>query len=505
MTGVSLRKIGGDIPDVMEAPGNGARPLSINRVADFEGDKYVVHNAVIYKLSASGTWDADYTLGASAGNTQEHAAGLYTILAGDESFLCHIWKRGTTTLGMVRKSSSIDGGGAWGSETTYTTQQSWTQGNGTSVMDALQIDNLVYFRYSDENGDQKSPLFLANLETEGFSELQLEAIPPETNVNTNGIDAFGSFSPFNSKLYYTITTTETNSLKENYLYEVEGSVVRKLHLINRIQQSGDITNGLEGNNNTRFSHRDGLFSKGSGLYAIVWATGLQGINGASVDTDDQPDDGWGMYKYIPSGNTVVFDSDVSDTVLPASLRRNVTDSNPVGALWSGRWSTVNQVDASGDERVYLYFENDGEDGTPRSLYEFIDDTQELDLIDIGANAAFSLPTYQRGGGNYESKPISAFIKDVREGTNAGTIDIDVRIKGSGQEVIMGVLFNTEKDTPVDLMNLSATNSGSLIQNNTAVSGLIAGSGDLFTITWLAENQGVSYAVKTLMNPIITLV
>lgn len=508
--GVSLKKLGDDIPGSMESFTGSAgspEPNPLNRTIEFEGDIYTAHDSKVYKLSGSGTWDLDYTASVAVASNTEGMVGLYTALVGDKSYLYMIWK-GSTEMRMVRKTSAINDTGAWGSEITYTPTLTAGMGNaGTHLVFAVQFNNVVYCRFVAEQSNNWSPLILANLETNAITEAPEPVFPPsEANVNANNWIFCGDIAPLNKKIYYTLSSSRDvtgKKLKENYLFEVEGGIVREAAFINRCQEKSDTANGFEVPLNTNFEHRDGLFPKGNSLYAIVWATGANTPVPTNVSSDTETNDGWAMYKLTPSGSTFLK-QEVTDTVLPASLRRAATTGISVSPSWNGKWHITNQIDASGNERTWVYFSNRGLDGSIVNLYEFIDDSTELELVDIGSNVRLAPPAYKTGGGQREPAPIQAFIKDVREGTNAGTVDVDVRIIGSGQSILMGILYSSEQKTPTSLMNFSATTSGVLISSNTIVSGLVAATGDLFTVTWEAENQGVPYAVKTLMNPIITL-
>lgn len=513
LQGLSTKKVGGDLPGSLEDISTyDVAPRRLNAVANFEGEKYAYHNNNVYKLSSSGTWDLDFTGSVSLPNAQQFSiVGLYPALVEGKPYLYAVRKGSSNVVVMTRKSSPITAGGNWETEQSFT-QSAWSQQAGPGVTVAYQciLDNIVYFKFLgfNHNGSQ---LKLANLNGNSITELPSEPLPAERNVNANDWVRAGDIEVFNKKVYFTQMTQRDNfgqRAKENYLFEVHGSVgPRKVALINRLQQQADTNTGMRINNGlNECFHRDGLVRKGDALYAIVYASGYEGSPAAAPNIDAVLSTGWEMHKFVPSGTTVVFDSEVTDTVLPQELRRQSDPSGAQnGASYRGRWTKSHEVDESGNARLYLYYTTKGNQGSIITQYEFVDDTQELLEVDTGGDGQFSNVSVQQGGGNYEVQPVLTSMENFREGQNAGTIDIDVRVIGTGQALAMSFLFDKDKKEATTVMQLAATTSGTLINNGAVVSGVLAGdSGNVYTITWRAEDQGIPYALQIATNPIITL-
>jgi len=510
-TNASLKQVGNELPASLETVSNfNAYPLTLNRTVNFEGELYTVQNEDVYKLSPSGTWEVDFTSITSAQQAGQFGViGLFPVLLNQEDpYLYYVRKGTSANVVITRKSSPISAGGNWDTEavTAITTWGRATFANDTAH--SALLNNILYFRFLSFDYQVSSTLCFANLATKSVGDFAKESVPIEANVNASDFSPAGAMELWNGKLYYTMSTIQFSTgprLKENYLYEVVGAVSpRKAIQINKLQQPADTALGLLGDNNTH--HRDGLVAKDGNLYAIVYATGWEGVSTGAVSIDSLDSPGWGMYKIVNSGNEIVLHSEITDTVLPQELRRVAGMSGaPNGVSWNGRWTTQHQVDESGVERVYLYYANNGFAGSLVNIYEFIDDTQPLQLIDVGLDASLSNASYRRGGGNYEIQPAKTFPVAVRQGQVAGTVDIDVTIVGTGQPLLFGMLYNSDNEAATTLMNLVATTSGTIINGGTAVSGLLAGdTGNLMTLTWAAEAQGVEFAIQTAINPILTL-
>lgn len=504
--GVSLRQIGADIPASMEGWTGLSEPKPVNRAAEFNGDKYVIHDDSVYMLSASGTWDVDFTASIVSPVNTDTTVGLFPILVGASgSYLCYVWKSTVGNVHIARKSSA----GSWNEVTTALTDFAGSSTAGLKVAFSILVDNTVYWGYADDFDRDLSYYYGANLETQGAWEMPVPSIPTDSNVNSNNfVGGYGSTS-VGAEFYFTLGAGRDftgTRVYDSWLYRISGGILDKVSLISRTIPEGSTRTGLRTDANT--GHRDGLVRKDGNIYAIVWATGTTDFDEVTTENSDLlPDDGWSMHKLVPSGSTFIYDSEITDTVLPKNLRRDasVGGNGDVGARYAGQWSPLIQLNPSGQEEILLYYANDTEPGTLRNLYRFNNDTSELELLDIGSDASLSMPTYTRGNGSYESNIIESWIEGLTENeSRAGESYVDVRIKGSGQPVTMHVIFDSDKNTPDTSMVFTSASSGVLISGNTVVSGIVADESILYRMSWQAETQGVPFGRKTPMQPRITL-
>lgn len=497
----SLRQIGNDLPGTLDL--NNERARATNRACNFEGDKYAVQNYKVYKLSASGTWDLDFTPAVSIGATYEGVVGLYPALVGSDPFLYYIWRGTSGTNRMTRKSSKFTGAGSWGSEVVGTNSIAF--GNNSALSDAIQVGNAVYFNwggYTQAGIGGISDFYVADLQTNTLGEVKIPPRHADTNPSLGIPHANAVFDSWNGKVYTTYYRGQNISsvrLSSAELVEIQGSLAGTTSILSFIS---DNTTGLAFAVDTAdSSHRPVLFNDKTDMFAFVWESGHTVANEFS---DVNAYDGWCARRVVDSGGILVIE-DITNSVLPVAIRRN-NGAGGGSAHWTGRWGVNTQVDGSGNFSILLNYTDNGAAGSQSIIYKWIDKDTQLELLDIGTDPSLSTPHYSRGGGTQESAPIQSSIEDVRENTSiAGDVEIDIRFIGSGQAITFGLLYDENKEVVNKFATLRSSTSGTVAGDGKTVSGITVDSGNIITLSWKAESDFVPNGKSTGLNPVIYLV
>jgi hypothetical protein len=120
--------------------------------------------------------------------------------------------------------------------------------------------------------------------------------------------------------------------------------------------------------------KPGFFTDNTYLYCFVW--------------DDNPTAGWNAYRVTAGGAVTPI-----NTVLPVALQKGSGPPTPTQA----RWAVTYDADSNpGTLDIYLWYAADGTEGTPQTLYKWVDGSPgsetEMTLVDAGGDVADAIPS-----------------------------------------------------------------------------------------------------------------
>lgn len=495
----NLQQVADTIPNGLESPFG--QPLLRNSVAEFEGDVYVANGYNVYiSIDGTGNWTLDFDADGISRTADGYDVGLYPTTIDNMPYLYHIWNSGNTTWVSSRKVSKFSSSGVWEPIITHTTTQNINDDGGSFIRDIIQFNNIVYFMTAEDNYrlteiDRAYFITTFNMETESMGEI---SHPASLTAGAAIPQIPISFCAFNGELYYLMYYAGGISNNEDFngiqVNRINGTATANLLLDSTFSSDdrnigwGAFSDGSTPTNIEILSNKPVLFTDEDKLFALYYT---------------EPNAGFKLIRMAGAADgSLSWDGDFTTQVIPTFLQSGNAPSQ------AGRWTTYTQVNASGEKEIYLTFSSNSEEGTSVSWYQFINETSPLDFLGFGADSTYSIPNYRQGGGAYEwsiFKPLDIQIEQFTPSTsNIGSIEISYRIiKGTGQPVTASFLFDTEGEPTNTYCDLVNPNIGIIVNNS--VDGITADTGNLYTVNWRAELQGVTVGTPFSIVPIVTLV
>lgn len=324
-----------------------------NRAIQFRNNVYAAAVDGVYRkndaLTLGGPWSQVHAFTNMAAPGQDfHIHGPYQIVVGAVPMLYVIWPANASNTSW--NASLLNGNtGLWSD---VGVQVSVSHATDQVFSKPIVYRNVIYIPYS-------GGILTFDPGAGTFGNVALGALESPANAGV---------CVFNDRLLLIGRESGAGNLA---LFEiVSGSIVKLIDV------TGFTTTHAAGA--TEHKHVLTPSPTGQFLYAVV--NTAQGGIGSS------------FLKFIDTAGTISLDSDITNPVVPASLR-------PGSGAITNRWSAFyDQETTPGTAALQLFFSADGAVGSTVTSYRFVDEATVLTNEDTGASAGWALVESTVGGG-----------------------------------------------------------------------------------------------------------
>ncbi len=193
--------------------------------------------------------------------------------------------------------------------------------------------------------------------------------------------------------------------------------------------------------------------------------------------------GWVFGKFIDTAGTLSYDSDLSNPVLPATLRVG-GGSGVADNRW---WCFYDQETTPGTAALSLFMSVDGASGSTVTNYTFVDEVTVLTTTDAGGSASHAVTNIMTGGGERVYTPGELHIEIVDRVAVLGGEAVRFKCWGDigAADKNVEFRFNTETEVPLTLATLIGTPT--VVSGGGAAPGINLGSKRLTSV----EADGVT--------------
>lgn len=206
---------------------------------------------------------------------------------------------------------------------------------------------------------------------------------------------------------------------------------------------------------------------------------------------------WKLYKTVlTDADTIDSVTDLTSAVLPSKFRAGGTEAAAGVASnntthWTRKMDNVSN-NGVGAPTIYLQYTR-GAAGDSRELYQFIDDSTPLSLIDAGEDGQRYTECDDICGGGHRIWPGSGVL-NISAPTltmNGPDVEIGFRLFGNNEYVAVGFSYNLGSDSISNHCTLKYTSHGSISGlNDEFIKSVQADNTTLYTVTWDAASDGL---------------
>jgi hypothetical protein len=359
-TDATTQSHGDDLGVAAEAYSVGDAPR--NRVQQLRGDVYSVGLDGVYTkdvpLLLAGPWSRVHQFGSLGGGTPDSVetnrkTGIHVLTVNNVAHLCMVY--GTDT-----------GNENWTGVRLNTSTLAWSE-TGDIALAAAGTDMIAEITFEGK-------LYWITGPTVGLGH-RLNCYDPalqtitQINLDDGGTNGFqssvGNFSMtvMDGKLFV-LGLDLFSGNEEWHIAEVAAGVLVRLTTVQAIAAVGAAA--IDG--------KPGFFTDKTYLYCFIW--------------DDNPVAGWNAYRVDDVGAVTQINA-----VLPTDLAKGAGPPTPTQARWA---VTYDPDSVPGSLDIYLWYAENGTEGTPQRLSKWVDGTPgnetEMTAVGTGGDVAHALPS-----------------------------------------------------------------------------------------------------------------
>ena len=295
----------------------------------------------------------------------------------------------------------------------------------------------------------------------------------QVNLDDGGVEGFQdsagnlSLSILNDKLYVFGLDMFSGS-EEWHIAELSDTTLTRLTTVQSIAAVGAAaTDG-----------KPGFFTDKTYLYCFIW--------------DDNATAGWNAYRVASSGTVTPV-----NTVLPIALRKGAGPPTPTQARWA---ATYDPGTTPGTLDIYFWYADDGSEGTPWSLYKWVDGSPgnetEMTFVDAGGDVAHSIPSMitMTGGERIFTPGEMGILITGRDPVLNG---VKIRFKafgdpGGGATKTVEFRYDIQSEPTLALCTLkNPVFGGSAILSGNTVANVTADNVTEYSVVWDVSADGIS--------------